>query len=377
MLTSDYNFEDRGRIPIRPLSFENKDLALIREVIINYETGGIYVKKEDGEIITAATSEDTMTAISNYIAEHPEIITEIQVTGSDGQTISIQQNFNDIYEDYTTLSNTVTQNKQATDKAINDTKVSLNKKIDDTKSALETEMAEDKKSIGEQITNLNNTLTKKISDTETSINDTAKKTYATIGHGHNYAGSNSNGGAAISANKVSNKLIIKLYINSTDTDPTIVEFDGSDQKTIDAADKSHDHDDVYYKKTGGDINGDVSIKGDTSISKGLTVDGNTFTRGNNTTTGKNKAGSQEITGDSTVEGSSKTKNLNVTANATVGGTLGVTGKATMGSQEVTGDSTINGNSTFKGLIILTSDCYGTDLPDSGTEGQLFFKIIEE
>ena len=292
MPTTDYNFEDRARIPVRPLSFENKDLALAKEIMVNYESGTIYIKKEDGEIIIAATSKETMVAISNYIAEHPEIVTEIPVTGADGQIITIQQNFNEIYENYSELSDTVTKNKQATDKAIEDTKVSLNKKIDDTKKAIE---------------------------------DTAKDTYSPLGHGHNYAGSDSDGGAANSANKVNKKLTLKAYINDTDTNPTEIEFDGSAAKTINIAAKVHDHDDTYYKKTGGEINGDVSI------TQNLAVNGNTLTRGDTTTTGKNKAGSQEVTGDS----------------------------------------------TLKGLIILTSKCYGTELPSNGVEGQLFFKIIDE
>lgn len=40
-----------ARIPNRPLSYENVDMAVPKEVIIDYKTGEIYVKKENGEVI--------------------------------------------------------------------------------------------------------------------------------------------------------------------------------------------------------------------------------------------------------------------------------------------------------------------------------------
>ena len=74
------------------------------------------------------------------------------------------------------------------------------------------------------------------------------------GHTHNYAGSSSAGGAANSANKVNNNLVIK--INGGTTEGTnMFTFNGSAGKTIDikasalGAPASHTHDDRYYTET--------------------------------------------------------------------------------------------------------------------------------
>ena len=74
------------------------------------------------------------------------------------------------------------------------------------------------------------------------------------GHTHNYAGSSSAGGAATSANKVNNNLVIK--INGGTTEGTnMFTFNGSAGKTIDikasalGAPASHTHDDRYYTET--------------------------------------------------------------------------------------------------------------------------------
>lgn len=73
-------------------------------------------------------------------------------------------------------------------------------------------------------------------------------------HTHSYAGSSSAGGAATSANKVNNNLVIK--INGGTTEGTnMFTFNGSAGKTIDikasalGAPASHTHDDRYYTET--------------------------------------------------------------------------------------------------------------------------------
>ena len=202
MPTNDYNFDDRARVPVRPLSFENKDLAIINEVIIDYNNGDIYIKKTNGEIIVAGIMQ-AVESIKTYITNNPDLISNIKIRYPNSeQDVTIEEAFALLDKMHTDLSDTVTKNKTITDNAMQDLLTSVN----------------------QSITNL-----------ETTMSD-------------NYAK------------------------------------------------KNHNHDSTYFKKSGGTISG---------------------------------------------------------------------------------NATVNGTSTFKGKIILSSESYGTELPATGTEGQLFFKIIEE
>lgn len=74
-------------------------------------------------------------------------------------------------------------------------------------------------------------------------------------HSHNYAGSSSSGGAATSANKVNNSLIVKLNGGTTEG-TNLFTFNGSVAKSVNitpsaigAATSSHTHDDCYYTET--------------------------------------------------------------------------------------------------------------------------------
>lgn len=75
------------------------------------------------------------------------------------------------------------------------------------------------------------------------------------GHTHKYAGSSSAGGAATSANKVNNNLVIKLNGGTTEG-TSLFTFNGSAAKTINLTPDSlglsaagHNHDDRYYTET--------------------------------------------------------------------------------------------------------------------------------
>lgn len=52
------------------------------------------------------------------------------------------------------------------------------------------------------------------------------------------------------------------------------------------------------------------------------------------------------------------------------------GVVTTNAQTFAGDKTFNGSTYFGSNIILSSASYGTSLPSSGTEGQVFFLLIE-
>lgn len=97
-MSDTYNFDDKARLPVRPLSYENKDLAHIHEVVIDYNKGVIYVKLSDGRLINTATSMDTINAIIDYLKDHPEIIAGMVIKDLDGNDISIQDAFLKIFD---------------------------------------------------------------------------------------------------------------------------------------------------------------------------------------------------------------------------------------------------------------------------------------
>lgn len=73
-------FEATTRIPTRPLSYENKDLAVNKELMVDYKTGNIYVKGEDGTIF------DITDTISQIIIENPDFKDNLKVTYNDPAT---------------------------------------------------------------------------------------------------------------------------------------------------------------------------------------------------------------------------------------------------------------------------------------------------
>lgn len=92
-----YNFETKGRLPVVPLSYDHKDLAVAKEFIINYKTGSAYVCKENGEIINICTSEETMRIFAEYLQDNPNILANVTVVTNDG-TFTITETLNKIYD---------------------------------------------------------------------------------------------------------------------------------------------------------------------------------------------------------------------------------------------------------------------------------------
>lgn len=78
-----------------------------------------------------------------------------------------------------------------------------------------------------------------------------------------------------------------------------------------------------------------------------------------------------------------TGTLSATGAVTFDSTLTTTGTATFNAVNINGIATIDndllvtGESSFQGAVIIDNTTYGTDLPETGTEGQIFFKLIEE
>lgn len=77
------SFEATTRIPTRPLSYANKDMAYNKELMVDYTNGNIYVKDENGTI------HDITQAVVNIIKEDPDIDLggniEITIPNPDGE----------------------------------------------------------------------------------------------------------------------------------------------------------------------------------------------------------------------------------------------------------------------------------------------------
>lgn len=168
MSDSLYNFEVKARLPVVPLSYDSRDLAKIREFIVDYTTGDAYVKTDSGELINICASKTTMENFAEYLKANPDIIANIIVRTPDGTEETIEATFAKFYE--------------------------ILDKID-TKSFL-------------------------------------------------YAGSATDGGPATSAERLNHTLTIHEENKSS-------QYNGSANVSVDLSN--------YYKKTGGEINGDVTI----------------------------------------------------------------------------------------------------------------------
>ena len=81
-------FEAITRLPFRPLSYENVDMAFNRELIADYTNGNLYLKDDTGNII------DLSKKISQTIVESGDIAMYLNVTytGFDGEETTVTIN---------------------------------------------------------------------------------------------------------------------------------------------------------------------------------------------------------------------------------------------------------------------------------------------
>jgi hypothetical protein len=178
MSDSLYNSNSMGRLPVVPLSYEFKDFAKIRELVVNYTTGDVYVKTDSGELVNICASISTMEKFAEYLKTNSDIVSDLTVTTPDGAQDTVENVLNTFYS---------------------------------------------------RIEDLNN------------------KSYL-------YAGSDTDGGSAKSANRLNNSLTIQ-----EDNGNTV--FDGSSDKSVDLTE--------YYKNTGGEITGDVTLGDVLILSKNI------------------------------------------------------------------------------------------------------------
>nr|DAE08611.1 MAG TPA: hypothetical protein [Myoviridae sp. ctwwN25] len=95
-------FSATARIPTRPLSYDQLNLAENKELIADYNTGALYVKKADGTVV------DVSAAVKEVI------IKEIQKDPNFSNNIQITIN-GDTYELSTVITKNVTEIKQIQD----------------------------------------------------------------------------------------------------------------------------------------------------------------------------------------------------------------------------------------------------------------------
>ena len=84
-------FSATARIPCRPLSTENVDLALAKELLVDYEKGSVWVCKTDGTLVDISTSikEIVVEQITTDTEELEQIIKNITVE-IDGDIVTLE-----------------------------------------------------------------------------------------------------------------------------------------------------------------------------------------------------------------------------------------------------------------------------------------------
>lgn len=145
MADSNKQFNATGRIPSRPLSYEYRDLAQPKELLVDYNSGIIYVVTATKEFINITD------AIKGEISVDTSSIRNVEITLEDGSKVTVESGIIQALSDIgvlqtsvSDLSKTVTDNKEALDNkdtelansisSLSDT-VTANKKALDTKNA--------------------------------------------------------------------------------------------------------------------------------------------------------------------------------------------------------------------------------------------------
>lgn len=79
-------FQAMSRIPFRPLSYENVDLAFDKELIADYEKGNLYLKDAHGNII------DLTKSIAQLLTQDQTFVENltVNVIGPDGKEIEVR-----------------------------------------------------------------------------------------------------------------------------------------------------------------------------------------------------------------------------------------------------------------------------------------------
>ena len=96
-MSETYKLRDKARLPVIPLSYEYKNLAVPKEFILNYKTGSAYICLEDGSVINICTSEETMNVFSEYLKNNPDILADAIIVTNDGN-YTVTETLDKIYQ---------------------------------------------------------------------------------------------------------------------------------------------------------------------------------------------------------------------------------------------------------------------------------------
>lgn len=81
-----------SRIPTRPLSMDNKELAEPKEILADYKKHELYICDLDGKIVNITASVTTViNEVMNQIDKDPTIVTEAEIELPSGKTVTIEK----------------------------------------------------------------------------------------------------------------------------------------------------------------------------------------------------------------------------------------------------------------------------------------------
>lgn len=89
---SEYSFTATARIPTRPLSYDNKDLAEAKEILVDYNSHEIYVCGVDGQIVNVTASvTKVVQEVMTQIEQDSAIIGESTIDLPDGTSVVLNE----------------------------------------------------------------------------------------------------------------------------------------------------------------------------------------------------------------------------------------------------------------------------------------------
>lgn len=89
---SEYSFTATARIPTRPLSYDNKDLAEAKEILVDYNSHEIYVCGVDGQIVNVTASvTKVVQEVMTQIEQDSTIIGESTIDLPDGTSVVLNE----------------------------------------------------------------------------------------------------------------------------------------------------------------------------------------------------------------------------------------------------------------------------------------------
>lgn len=97
-------FDEKCRQPIIPLSIEDINIAKAREFVIDYKNNQAFIKINDGRLLSITESTNILEYFKQYLLNHPEILLSVTIIDEDGNTTTLQETFDDIFNKMTLLN---------------------------------------------------------------------------------------------------------------------------------------------------------------------------------------------------------------------------------------------------------------------------------